>query len=262
MKVTNLSSGSKGNCTLVVGDHTTLLVDVGIGIRLLESCLQQLGNKAENINAVLITHEHSDHICGLASLIKKHPEIHIYVYANVWGQIINSCEHLESFINVHKFTYDSNFSVGEFNVVALENFHDSTSCASFIISQGERKLGICTDLGIITDYQVEMLSMCKVVYLECNHDKKMLANCSYPAFLKGRIGGTNGHLSNEQCANAALRMAQKNTKAIVLSHISENSNLPEVAYSCVANTLEQAGINKVHILLSYPKKMGKTITIL
>lgn len=262
MKVTNLSSGSKGNCTLVVGDVTTLLVDVGIGIRLLETSLQQLKSSVANVNAVLITHEHSDHVSGLASLAKKNPDIHIFVYPSVWQQMVNSCGQLSSFANVHKFAYDSTFSVGEFNVVALENFHDSVSCASFILSQGERKLGICTDLGIITDYQVEMLSMCKVVYLECNHDKKMLANCAYPAFLKNRIGGTNGHLSNEQCASAALKMVQKNTKAIVLSHISENSNLPEVAYSCVINTLEEAGINKVHVLLSYPKKVGKTITIL
>ena len=262
MKVTNLSSGSKGNCTLVVGKNTNVLVDVGIGITLLEKSLQSLNNSLANINAILITHEHTDHICGLVYLVKKYPDIHIFVNNNVWAEIICKSDNLQNLQNVHLINFDVSFSVGEFTVVALKNFHDSSSCASFIISQGDSKLGICTDLGIITDYQIDMLSMCKVVYLESNHDKSMLQNCKYPQFLKERIAGNYGHLSNQQCTTAALQMVQKNTKVVVLSHISEESNTPELAYSCIANAFEQAGVKNVHILISYPKKVGKTITIL
>ena len=262
MKVTNLSSGSKGNCSLLVGQHTKVLIDVGINMKLIKSSLQSLGENLSQINAILITHEHSDHICGLPCVAKNYPDVHIYVFAEVWREIVKKSPELNNLQNVHLFAYDTTFSVGEFTAVALQNFHDSVSCASFILSQGNSRVGFCTDLGIITDYQVEMLAKCKVVYLESNHDPEMLQNCSYPYFLKQRIGGTNGHLSNDQCAQAALKMVQNQTKVVVLSHISENSNLPEMAYSHIADIFAQNNINNVHILLSYPKRVGKTITIL
>ena len=261
MKVTNLSSGSKGNCTFVSAKNTKLLVDVGIGIKLLQSSLNQLGENLETINAVLISHEHSDHVCGLESVVKKYPDLHIYVLEPVWKAMVKKCSSLANCQNVHLIVFETGFSVGDLTVVAIENYHDSEACASFILSDGGGKLGICTDLGIITEHQVDMFSTCKVVFLECNHDKKMLSQCEYPKILKQRISGTFGHLSNEQCASAALKMVQNQTKVIVLSHISENSNLPEVAYSCVANLFEQNNIKNVHLLLSYPKKVGKTITI-
>lgn len=260
MKVTSLSSGSKGNASVVVGEYTTVLVDIGIGIKLLQENLRTLNLSVDKINALIISHEHSDHICGLESLIKHNPSVEIYANALVWGEIIKKYPKLAS-INAHLFDYDTPFSVGEFSVLAMENFHDSISCASFILSQNNSRVGFCTDLGIITDYQVDMLSSCKVVFLECNHDPQMLASCGYPYILKQRISSTNGHLSNSQCAIAALKMVQNQTKVVVLSHISENSNLPEKAYSVVADTFAQNGIENVHILLGYPKKMGKTITI-
>lgn len=262
MKVTNLSSGSKGNCSIVVGEHTNVLIDIGLGIKLLTSNLNNLGISTQSINAILITHEHSDHICGLECFAKKYPDVHVFVYVDVWDEIIKKYPSLHSMQNIHRFAYDTTFSVGEFTCVAMNNFHDSVSCASFILSQNNSRVGFCTDLGIITDYQVEMLSTCKVVYLESNHDKEMLKNCAYPYILKQRIGGTNGHLSNEQCAHAALKMVQKQTKVVVLSHISENSNLPEKAYTQIADIFAQNNVQNVHILLSYPKKVGKTITIL
>ena len=262
MKVTNLSSGSKGNCTLLVGQHTTVLIDIGIGIKLLSENLSKLQQSINNIDAILITHEHSDHICGLECLTKKNAGVHIYVYADVWAEIVRKKPSLKNMQNIHMFSYLEQFSVGEFTCVAMNNFHDSVSCASFIVSNGKSQVGFCTDLGIITDSQVQMLSMCKVVYLECNHDITMLKNCDYPYILKQRIAGDHGHLSNEQCASAALKMVQNKTKVIVLSHISENSNLPEKAYSAVANVFEQNNIKNVHLLLGFPKHMGKTITIL
>lgn len=262
MKVTNLSSGSKGNCSLLRGQSTNVLIDIGIRLRLLEQSLQQLNVDCQSINAILISHEHSDHVCGLECFAKKYPNIHIYVFKDVWQVILKKCPTLASLQNIHMFAYDTTFSVGEFTCVAMSNFHDSVSCASFILSQNNSRVGFCTDLGIITDYQVQMLSTCKVVYLESNHDKEMLQNCNYPYILKQRISSNNGHLSNEQCADAALKMVQNQTKVIVLSHISENSNLPEKAYSLVADIFEKNNITNIHILLSYPKKVGKTITIL
>lgn len=260
MKVTSLSSGSKGNSSIVLGEYTNVLIDIGIGIRFLQTCLREFNLNETDINALIISHEHSDHICGLESLIKHNPNVQVYANQLVWGEIIKKYPKLQ-FVNVHLFNYNTSFSVGEFSVLAMENFHDSISCASFIISKNNSQVGFCTDLGIITDYQVDMLSRCKVVFLECNHDPQMLASCGYPYILKQRILSNNGHLSNSQCASAALKMVQNQTKVVVLSHISENSNLPERAYSVVADMFAQNQIKDVHILLGYPQKMGKTITI-
>lgn len=260
MKVTNLSSGSKGNCT-VVQNSTTVLVDIGLNYKNLQSSLSQIDVSAENIDALLITHEHSDHIFGIESLIKKQPHIHVYAHPLVWEQVTKKYPSLKNFANIHNFTYNIAFSVGDFTVYPMENFHDSVSCASFIISCGGGKLGICTDLGIITENQIDMLSTCKVVYLECNHDKLMLKNCSYPQILKNRISSKYGHLSNDQCATAVVRLTQKQTKVVVLSHISQNSNLPEVAYGRVMDELQLAGKEDTLVLLGYQNKVGKTITI-
>lgn len=262
MKVTNLSSGSKGNCTFVETDSTKILVDIGINYKSLQESLAVVSFTANILDAVLITHEHSDHVSGLELLIKKQPHLHVYVHKLVWEYITKKYSSLQSFDNVHFINYNLPFSVGDFTVLPMENFHDSVSCASFIINAGGGKLGICTDLGIITEYQVSMLSECKVVYLECNHDKQMLKDCHYPQIIKNRIAGNYGHLSNNQCAESAVVLASNKTKVLVLSHISENSNLPEIAYTCVANKLAEYNLDDIHLLIGYQKKVGKTITIL
>lgn len=261
MKVTNLSSGSKGNCTLICGDQTKILVDCGVAIKYLASSLNSLGTSVSQIDAILITHEHSDHISGLENLVKNCQNLHIYVCQDVWEQIVKKCQSLSNYHLVHFVEFEEQFSVGEFSGYPMQNFHDSVSCASYILSCGGGALGICTDLGVITDHQIDMLSRCKVVYLECNHDINMLAGCHYPQIVKERISGKNGHLSNDQCAIASTKLAMAQTKVIVLSHISQNSNKPEVAYNRVAQELELAGLTSTLLLLSYQNKVGKTITI-
>lgn len=260
MKVTNLSSGSKGNCTFVCTDKTKVLIDIGINYKLLSQSLAEIGEKPENIDAILITHEHSDHIAGLECFANKNKDVHIFAHNLVKEEILKKSPALSQNVFI-TFEYGNNFSVGDFSVHPMENFHDSKSCASFILSAGGGALGVCTDLGIITDNQVDMLSRCKVVYIECNHDINMLANCRYPKILKTRISGKFGHLSNDQCATACVKFAQNQTKVIVLSHISENSNTPEIAYSRVAEELELANQKNVLLLLAYQNKVGKTITI-
>jgi len=262
MKVTNLSSGSKGNSTYLCAESTKVLVDCGVSIKFLSSVLKTLGSSIEQIDALVITHEHSDHISGIEGLVKHNNRLHIYAQKDVWAEIVKKYNFLSNYDRVHFVEYQKQFSVGEFNVYAMQNFHDSVSCASYIFScEGGGSVGICTDLGIITDSQIDMLSRCKVVFLECNHDTSMLATCHYPQIVKNRISGKTGHLSNDQCAYAACKMALAQTKVIVLSHISQNSNLPEVAYSRVAEELELANAKNTLLLLAYQNKVGKTITI-
>ncbi len=261
MKVTNLCSGSKGNCTLISAENTAILVDIGLSYKRLTELLNQYNMSCDKIDALLLTHEHIDHVSGIAVFAKRHPNIHIFVYNMVWKKLIIKYPELASLVNIHNFIYRTPFSVGDFTVFAIENMHDSVSCATFIISAGGGKLGIATDLGIITDYHISMLSTCKAVFLECNHDDKMLTKCGYARMQQERIGGEFGHLSNEQCARAAIKLVNAKTKVVVLSHISSRSNLPELAYGCVANAFAAAGVEGT-ILLAYQDRPSKTITII
>lgn len=260
MKVTNLCSGSKGNCTLLISDNTNIIIDVGITYKLLTSLLASFNLTADKINAVLLTHEHIDHVSGLATFIKNNPQVHIYVQRDVWQALLLKYAACKSLQNVHYFTYLTPFSVGDFTATALENMHDSITCASFILSTGGGKVGIATDLGVITDRQIDYLKNCKAVFLESNHDVERLYNCGYPYLTKKRISSNNGHLSNEQCAKACIKLASGQTKVIVLSHLSQRSNLPELAYNCVADALSMAGAEAT-ILLAWQDKPSKSITI-
>lgn len=264
MKVTNLSSGSDGNCTFVSSGEYKILVDIGINYKLLKTLLSQINEDCEGINAILITHEHFDHICGLECFLKKHPNVIICANQQVWEQVKYRLFKNKIDFNLNNIIfidYNKTVNVGAFNVQAIENMHDSVSCCSFVIDCGGGKLGISTDLGLVTRQHIDALSECKVVYLECNHDLEMLNASKYPYMLKQRIKGTHGHLSNSQCAAAAVEIVKNKTKVIVLSHISKNSNIPEVAYSEVANALGD-DLNKITLLLTYPKRISKTISIL
>lgn len=260
MKVTNLCSGSKGNCTLLQAENTNIIIDVGISYKLLTELLVSFNLTADKINAILITHEHIDHVSGLATFIKNNPQVHIYVNSDVWQFLTSKYSACSGLDNVHYFNFYTPFSVGEFTVTPLQNMHDSVTCASFILGCGGGKVGIATDLGIITDRQIDYLKTCKVVFLESNHDLERLYNCRYPYLTKKRISSDKGHLSNQQCAKACIKLVSGQTKAIVLSHLSQHSNLPELAYNSVANALSMAGLEAT-ILLAWQDKPSKSIII-
>lgn len=237
MRVCNLASGSKGSCTYIESDTSKILIDIGVSAKYVEECLRDMGVEPGTVDAILITHEHSDHIKGVINFAKKY-SIKI-LCAEILRECLitqlSGCEHLIS-------SYNSNFEVGDLRVVPFPLSHDSVACFGYRVIDGDASVSIVTDLGYCPDSVFKIIKSSAIVYLEANYDPEMMFACNYPPFLKKRIMSNRGHLSNKDCALVAEKLAYSGTRQIVLSHISENSNTQFLAYNTVKNYLESKGI--------------------
>lgn len=239
MRVINLGSGSKGNCSFVSAGNTKILVDAGFTLAEIAKRLDFIGEKPEDIDAILITHEHVDHVKGFVTFLKKH-KARGYIHQTCFEEIKDSIP--EVLIDKISVIQDYSFSINEIRVIPFDLPHDSVWCVGYMLEYRSKKVAFVTDLGYLPMQALEMVSGCSLIYLESNHDKKMLMACHYPYIVKQRIMSDHGHLSNEQAAAIILELAKRGTKYFVLSHISENSNNLETAYLTTAKVLEDAGI--------------------
>ena len=237
MRVCNLASGSKGNCTYIECDTGKILIDVGVTAKYVVDNLAELNVLPEDIDAILITHEHGDHIKGVMAFAKKY-STRIYcaevLKECLVGQLVG-CENLIQ-------TYSGDFYIGEMHIIPFPVSHDSVACFGYRVVEGNASVSMVTDLGYCPDNVFKVIKSSAVVYLEANYDPEMLFACNYPPFLKKRIMGNSGHLSNKDCAVVAEKLAYSGTRQIVLSHISENSNTQFLAYTTVKNYLESRGV--------------------
>ena len=199
--------------------------------------LTELGVNAGDIDAILITHEHSDHIKGVSVFARKY-NTKILCAEVLKDCLINQLPGCEDLI----YTYSDKFEIGDLLVIPFPVSHDSVACFGYRIIDGEASVSLVTDLGFCPDNVFKIIKSSAVVFLEANYDPEMLFACNYPPFLKKRIMGNCGHLSNKDCANIAEKLAYSGTRQIVLSHISENSNTQFLAYTTVKNHLEKKGI--------------------
>lgn len=240
MKVVTLSSSSKGNSVLIMGEKTNLLIDAGINITNLIEKLKLLGCEPSSIKAILSTHEHSDHTKSVGAFMRKCGCL-LYTHADDRDAIISKIGNVE-LKRVITF-YDQTFSIGEFEIKAFKLPHDSVSCVGYVISNGTNKIAYATDLGYASEETIENLKNCKLVILESNHDEKMLINNqNYSEVLKRRILSRNGHLSNMASAKVVCSLAQNNVKQVVLAHLSLENNTPELCYQTVCEYLEAMGV--------------------
>lgn len=238
MKICNLSSGSDGNLTYIESSSAKLLVDIGLSCKETETRLKLLGVEPCQIDAILITHEHNDHIKGLEVFAKKHKTA-VFVHEMGYIPLLNK---LKCNLNFQIF-YDFNFEIKDITVSTVPLPHDVKRCTGYSFKENENKISIITDLGHTTSEILQNLAGSSLVFLEANHDKQMLMeNCNYPVALKHRILGMKGHLSNQDCAEAIVRLVQTGCKQIVLSHLSTENNSPEFAYEYITNYLKQCGI--------------------
>jgi phosphoribosyl 1,2-cyclic phosphodiesterase len=227
MRVTALSSGSKGNAVLVEGRDGALLVDAGLSARDLLARVALAGADPATIEAVLVTHEHTDHVRGLDAFVKR---LNIPVYATP-GTIAEFLLHRkpskQAIVTrpIHPF---EPFSIGEFMVESLPLSHDAREPCGYAIMGGGARLGYCTDTGIVPDGVRERLAACDALVLEANHCPRMLEEGPYPAMLKRRIRSRRGHLSNDQTADL-LRSFSGDLAAVMLAHLSDTNNTPERA---------------------------------
>jgi phosphoribosyl 1,2-cyclic phosphodiesterase len=238
LRFASLGSGSGGNATLVCCGDTRVLIDCGFGLRETERRLLRCGVTPESLSAVLVTHEHTDHIKGVGPLARKYETpVHMtsgtYVSRN-YGRIPN----------LHLIQSYQAFSVGSLAVQPVPVPHDAREPAQYVFKHNGKQLGILTDLGSITPHVVEAYSRCDSLLVEANHDPIMLATGPYPPSLKARVAGPWGHLSNQQAVDFLRQLEVNRLQHLVVGHISRKNNSVERA----AEALDAAvsGIHKVH----------------
>jgi len=250
MQVHILASGSTGNVAFFKFGHTQLLVDVGISARSIENKLAQIGVNAGNLDGVLITHEHIDHIKGLDVFIRRY-HLPVFARAATWEAI--ACRHklpAECCI-----TIEDEFSIGKVGVAAYSISHDAADPVGFAFYFRDQKWVIATDIGVITKSVLQALNGADLVVLEANHDRDMLKNGPYPRFLKQRIMGKYGHLSNDEAAAVLAKIGCRNKMQVFLAHLSQKNNLPGLALKTVNDHLQQKGValgKDIKISLTYP----------
>ena len=233
MRLCSIASGSSGNCIYVGTDTTHILVDTGISGKRTEAGLNSLGVTMREIDGILITPEHIDHISGLGVLARKY-DVPIYATRKTIDQIkkTKSVGVIDEDL-FYEIIPDEKFTIKDLTMNPMRVSHDAADPVAYRIRHGEKKVGIITDLGIYNDYTVECLRGMDAVLLEANHDIHMLQVGPYPYYLKKRILGERGHLSNELSGKLLSRILHDDMKAIVLGHLSKENNLAELAYETV-----------------------------
>lgn len=232
MRFASLGSGSRGNGTLLENDDTCLLVDCGFTVKETERRLRRLGRTAEDLSAILVTHEHSDHIKGVLPLARKYG---IPVYASNGTAQYETMSKLPVYreVNTHAV-----FRVGNIDITPVAVPHDAREPCQYVFFDGKRRMGLLTDLGSITPFVSEQYRQCDALVLEFNHDEDMLARGPYPPMLKSRVGGNWGHLSNEQAAHLLARVERERLQHIVMAHISEKNNTVALAEAALRRAVE------------------------
>lgn len=233
MRLCSIASGSSGNCTYVGSEATHLLVDVGISGKRTEAGLQELQLSGADIDGILVTHEHSDHISGLGVFCRKY-EIPIYATKGTIQAILHNCgKNAPDASLFREIQADKKIIIKDLTVSPMRISHDAAEPVAYRIGYEGKRVAVCTDLGVYNDYTVECLKGLDAILLEANHDVNMLQVGPYPYYLKQRILGDRGHLSNENSGRLLNRVLHDGLKAILLGHLSKENNLPQLAYEAV-----------------------------
>lgn len=230
MRCTSLASGSKGNCILVEGDTTSLLVDAGLTRREILGRLHAAGKSVDAITAILVTHEHIDHIAAVLPLARN-LGIPVYATGGTLVDLLDTGRRRRDPVRAVKIEYGEDFSVGDFTISAFPVSHDAREPCGFLIREGDIVLACCTDTGTVTERMQEIISAADGLVLESNHCPQMLRDGPYPESLKRRIRSKRGHLSNTDAA-ACINGLCAHLHSIMLAHLSEVNNTPERALAC------------------------------
>lgn len=239
-KLCSLYSGSSGNATFIGNEHEGILIDAGKNCKWLEISLRDVGLEPSAIKAIFITHEHSDHI-GALNVFAKRYKTPVYS-SNATLEYLDTHGVLDGDFPV--FAIGDYADIGDFHIEAHKTSHDvvDSHCYSVILPN-LNKVSVVTDTGIITEETLDGILGSKAILLESNHDVNMLSNGSYPYPLKRRILGPQGHLSNDASAETSVKLLDSGTEHILLGHLSEENNVPELAYQTHISRLFEEGAN-------------------
>ena len=236
MRFASLGSGSEGNALVVQAGPTCVLMDCGFTLAGTVARLARLGLAAEQLSGIVVTHEHGDHIAGVARLARKYS-------IPVWlthGTLQAQYSVLADLTNLTEIDPHHSFVIGELQVQPYAVPHDAAEPVQYVFGDGIKRLGVLTDTGCSTPHIEAMLNGCAALVLECNHDITMLANGDYPASLKQRVGGRFGHLNNADAAALLARLDNSRLQHIVAAHLSRKNNTRELAVSALSVALNCA----------------------
>ncbi len=231
MRFSFLGSGSGGNGFLVEQGNTCLMIDCGFSAKEAERRLAILGRTPDQLTGILVTHEHGDHINGVGRLARKH-NLHVWLSAGTYRT-----DRTGELPKVYLFSCHEPLEIEELLISPFPVPHDAYEPCQFTFSNGAEKLGLATDLGCETPHVIAQLNGCNALILECNHDAAMLANGSYPAHLKRRVGSDQGHLSNAQAAGLLQKLDNSKLQHVVAAHLSEKHNTPQLARQALSEVL-------------------------
>lgn len=234
-----LGSGSKGNCTYLGTDRTKILIDAGLSGKAIKERLAEINVDIADIDAILITHEHIDHIQGLRILALKHG---IPVFANT-KTAEGIVDHFHDCPKFKIFSTGEQFEYGDLEIHPFSIQHDTLDPVAFTIKVDQLKLGFCTDLGFVTTLVTNQLHDCDYLLLEANHQISMVHSSARPMVYKQRVLGRSGHLSNEACGNLLSQITTARLKKVYLAHLSSECNTPDTALSVVKGILSEKGID-------------------
>ncbi|MDY0211650.1 MAG: MBL fold metallo-hydrolase [Desulfuromonadaceae bacterium] len=233
MRICQLASGSKGNSIYIESDSTRLLIDAGLSARELTRRLLEIGVAAEDLDAVIISHEHRDHCIGAGPLCRRY-NLPLYCLSQTFAALpaigaVNHCVlEIAGVLRLH-----------DLEVETFPVTHDAVAPVGFVLTAGGARVGIATDLGVVTRLVRERLQRCQVLVLETNHDEQMLHDGPYPWHLKQRIRGSHGHLSNNQAAELLGDLLWPELQAVFMAHISETNNTMELARQRIDRVLNE-----------------------
>lgn len=227
----SIASGSKGNCYYIESSHARVLVDCGVGIRRVQASLEEAGVQLSELDAVLVSHIHSDHVSGLGVLL-KHCSPVVYCHEQVRHELASNIRQKrgQEYDNIQTYDSEHGFFHRDIDILPCEVSHDAQPTCMFKLFCGGHRLGILTDLGTYDNSQVSLFGDCELLVLESNHCPEILRGNAYPEYLKSRIRGSQGHLSNQQAVELSTGLASM-PQHLLLGHLSENSNTPHAASS-------------------------------
>lgn len=259
LKLYPLKSSSKGNSTIISSDRTKILVDCGISCKLLGESLVQLNIDPSDLDAILITHEHSDHTKGVGVVSRKY-NLPVYANAATWQAMSTQIGKIND-INKQFFVTGESFYINDIKIKSFCTSHDAAEPVGYALETSTSKVAIATDMGVVTDEVLSIITGSDVALIEANYDPKLLEIGTYPYELKKRIKSELGHLCNDDCGALAQLLAESGTKEIILGHLSEDNNFPQLALKTVENFLSDALCSKNPPELSVVTRDGNVISI-
>lgn len=255
MRITTLASGSTGNSFLVEGEDGAVLVDAGLSGKQIRERLEQAGTNPASLRAIIVSHGHIDHIKGVGVLSRRY-KLPVHMNRGTWevaSRITGKVHRLEL------FETGRIFSLAGLRIHAFSVPHDCADPVGFRISNGQSSIGIATDLGAVTGLVTNVLSGLRVVVLESNHDPQMLRDGPYPWELKQRVRSRTGHLSNSESSQLLQKIVCDELKAVILAHLSETNNLPELALASARESLREFLENRGSLYCATQDQVGPTI---